>query len=102
MAEVVPAALAGGMIPGRPQEADWAPALALPVSDAFWAVPVAGAPASAVFDRNRPVGEYNDCTWYHLPAWNGRADLPKNADAMLAIFAARMALSSFEIRSRFK
>ena len=51
---------------------------------------------------SRPAGVYSDCTWYHLPAWNGSADLLRNADAIFAIFAARMARSSLEIRSRFK
>ena len=74
----------------------------LGVAAAFWAFPVDVALAYAFFDKIRPVVEYNGCTWYHLPAWNGSADLPRNADAMFAIFAARMALSSLEIRSRFR
>ena len=63
---------------------------------------VAVVPASAFFDRSHPPAGYNDYTWYHLPAWNGSADLLRNADAIFAIFAARMARSSLEIRSRFK
>lgn len=39
-------------------------------------------------DENRPAGEYIDYTWYHLPVF------PKNTEAMLASFAARMAFSN--------
>ena len=44
---------------------------------------------SGFSDGYRPVGEYSDYTWNHLP------ELPKNKDAMLASFAARMAFSNF-------
>lgn len=39
-------------------------------------------------DASRPAGEYIDYTWYHLPVF------PKNTEAMLASFAARMAFSN--------
>ena len=60
----------------------------------FW------APAPFFCSRNRPVGGYNDCTWYHLPVWNCSPPCPRKADAIFAIFAARIALSSLDIRSR--
>ena len=47
----------------------------------------------------RQVGGYNDYTWYHLPVWNCSPPCPRKAEAIFAIFAARMALSSLEIRS---
>ena len=56
-------------------------------------------PASAVSDRSRQAEEYIGYTWYHLPVLNWRPDRPNSVDAMFAIFAARMAFSSLEIRS---
>jgi len=51
-------------------------------------------------DRNRLTGEYIGYTYAHLPKWSW--DWLRNADAIFAIFAARMALSSLEIRGALK
>lgn len=59
-------------------------------------------PGHGFSGRTHPAEEYSDCTSYHLPALNWKPDLPRNADAMFAIFAARMAFSSLEIRSPLK
>lgn len=65
-------------------------------------VPGAGVPAYGFFGMNRPAVGYNDYTWDHLPGLNWRPDLPRKADAIFAIFAARIAFSSLEIRSLLK
>ena len=57
------------------------------------------APAFCFFDKSRRTGEHNDYTKYHLPVRNERPDCPKNEDAILASFAARIAFSNFIIRS---
>ena len=49
----------------------------------------------------RPVGGYIDYTWYHLPA-RVNMPLPKSVVASPASFVARMARSSFPIRSLVK
>lgn len=54
------------------------------------------------FCKYRLVAEYIGYTYIHLPAWNGDPGLPKNAEAIFAIFAARIALSNLEILSRLK
>ena len=47
----------------------------------------------------RPAVEHNGYTLNHLPVRNGLRFRLREADANLAIFAARMAFSSFPIRS---
>ena len=75
----------------------WAVDCGLAVGD--WVAPagaLAGArlgqgvviPPPDFVDESRPAGEYIDYTWYHLPVF------PKNTEAMLASFAARMAFSN--------
>ena len=49
----------------------------------------------------RPVVEYIGYTCLHLPEKNGRLP-PSAVDATAAIFAARMARSSLEIRSQLR
>ena len=49
----------------------------------------------------RPVGGYIDYTWYHLPA-RVNMPLPKSVVARPASLVARMARSSFPIRSLVK
>lgn len=51
---------------------------------------------------SHPAAEYIGYTQYHLPGLNWKPELLKNTEAMFAIFAARMAFSSFEIRSRLR
>ena len=55
-----------------------------------------------VCDKYRPVGEYNDYTWHHLLARNGKPAFPNRTEAMLASLAARIARSSLPIRSLLK
>lgn len=60
-----------------------------------WAVPGAGTDPVPVFgDSCHRAGEYSGYTWIHLPVRDCSAPLPKNAEAIFAIFAARMAFSS--------
>lgn len=48
---------------------------------------------------NRRIGEYSGYTYNHLPNRNKDPELFRKDDATFAIFAARMARSSLEIRS---
>ena len=57
------------------------------------------APVWGSCGGNRPAGEYTDCTCHHLPMGNCRPELLRNREAIPASFAARMAFSSFAIRS---
>lgn len=50
-------------------------------------------------DKIRPVVGYNGYTQTHLPMLDRNPELPRKTDAILASFAARMAFSSFAIRS---
>ena len=50
------------------------------------------------FGNFRQAGVHNGCTYFHLPNKDSRLFCPKNVDASLAIFAARMAFSSFITR----
>ena len=59
-------------------------------------------PESSFFDRTRQIGEYNGYTCNHLPVKNGKPCVPKAAVANPAIFAARIAFSSFIIRAWLK
>ena len=73
------------------------------VSQGWDAVPaVLQCPVLCFFGRSRLVVECSGYTCIHLPVWNWKPDFPKKEDAMLAIFAARIALSSLEIRSWLK
>ena len=71
-------------------------------------IPVAGgedADAVRAFGcggRNRQIGGCTGYTWPYLPARSCRAPEFKNVEAIRAIFAARMAFSSLDIRSRLK
>ena len=68
-----------------------------------WVVPGAWTgPVPACGDSCHRVGEYSGYTWVHLPVRDCSAPLPKNAEAILAIFAARMAFSSRWTRSWLK
>ena len=49
-------------------------------------------------DENHPVGECIGYTWDHLPGVD-KDELVRKAEAIVAIFAARIAFSSFRIRS---
>lgn len=60
---------------------------------------VAGIPGFGFAGSCRPAGGYNGYTWFHLPDKNGMPPCPRREDASLAIFAARMAFSSFDTRS---
>lgn len=55
-----------------------------------------------VAGMSRPAGEYNGCTWVHLPAKNGTPLRSMTVEAIFAIFAARIAFSNFPMRSRLK
>ena len=64
--------------------------------DFLWADPEAGTgPVPVCGDSCRRAEGYIGYTWIHLPVRDCSAPLPKNAEAIFAIFAARMAFSSF-------
>ncbi len=76
---------------------------ALDVAQAVFAgVLAAEVPADAFFGKNHPVGAHIGYTYYHLPGFNEMPDFPRKAEAIFAIFAARIARSSFPIRSRLR
>lgn len=56
-------------------------------------------PASGFGDKNHPVAEYNGYTISHLPKLDRSPEFPRKTDAILASFAARIAFSSFVMRS---
>ena len=56
-------------------------------------------PACGCVGKNHPVLEHNGYTNYHLPGVNCRPALDSRVEANVASLAARMAFSSFEIRS---
>lgn len=56
-------------------------------------------PASGFGDKNHPVAEYNGYTISHLPKFDRSPEFPRKTDAILASFAARIAFSSFVMRS---
>lgn len=63
-------------------------------------LPPAGVvPALASCNGIHLVGGCSGYTWVHLPMRNCEPDFPKMAEAILAIFAARIAFSSLWIRS---
>lgn len=61
--------------------------------------PAGDYPAYGFFGKIHPVAEYNDYTQTHLPMLERNPELPRIVDAILAILAARIAFSSFAIRS---
>ena len=76
------------------------------VARAVAAVVVAVAPVAFVVHpvygcdgSSRRVGAYIDYTFRHLPNREVSPPLPRNPEARLASFAARIAFSSFTIRS---
>ena len=91
------------------EQADKAAPEAVPgkVAAVAWAVPGDGAavllrPVHGFCGTCHRVAGYNGYTCCHLPVWSGKPDLPSKEDAIFAILAARMALSSLEIRSWLK
>ena len=83
--------------PGRgilPEDAGAVGVFGVPDADS------AAIPGSGFADSCRPAGEYSGYTWFHLPDKNGMPPWPRSEEASLAIFAARIAFSSFPIRSR--
>lgn len=66
------------------------------------ALAVAVAPGPCFCGEIRPVVECSGYTCCHLPDGKCMPDWFKRTDAMLAIFAARMAFSSLVIRSRLR
>jgi len=61
--------------------------------------PAVEAPAACYDGKYRPVVEYIDYTWFHLPWLEKSGPDPRKEEARLAIRAARMARSSFAIRA---
>lgn len=69
----------------------------------LWVAPGAGTgPVSCSGESCRLAVEYTGYTWFHLPVRDCSAPLLRNAEAILAILAARMAFSSRWTRSRLR
>ena len=66
----------------------------VPVAD-----PAGYYPADDFYGKSHPAEGYNDYTQTHLPMLERNPELPRNADAIFAILAARIAFSSLAIRS---
>ena len=75
---------------------------ALAVQTVCAAIAVCEVLASCFFCMSRPVVEHNGYTCFHLPGLNLKPDEPRKDDAIFAILAARIAFSSFDIRSRLR
>ena len=63
---------------------------------------VAADPGCNYGGMTRPAVGYNGYTYFHLPESNEMPEPDSAVDAMPAIFAARIARSSFVIRSRLR
>ena len=85
-----------------PQETDIVPVSVSAVLAQALAVSADGVQSFVSFCRSHLAEGYNGYTCVHLPDVREKPDFPKNADAIFAIFAARIAFSSFEIRSPLK
>lgn len=78
----------------------------LPAAALSSAVPIVGErgghPVSACGGNCHPAGEYSGYTWSHLPIRFCSAPEFSSVEAIPAIFAARIAFSSFATRPRLK
>lgn len=78
------------------------PALVWAAQGVCAAVAVCWVRASGFSCMSRPAVEHNGYTCFHLPGLNLKPDEPRKDDAIFAILAARIAFSSFDIRSRLR